>query len=73
VSLAANGLLNPTVDDVVRLAIFVLSAVNVVVLLIAVRTLRRNARLLLDMEQFVRETRQAARRLEEERASRNAY
>ncbi|HYX89228.1 MAG TPA: hypothetical protein VE753_07650 [Gaiellaceae bacterium] len=72
-SLAANGLLNPTVDDVVRLAIFVLSAVNVVVLLIAVRTLRRNARLLLDMEQFVRETRQAARRLEEERASRNAY
>ena len=72
-SLAANGLLNPTVDDVVRLAIFVLSAVNVVVLLIAVRTLRRNARLLLDMEQFVRETRQAARRLEEERASRNDY
>jgi hypothetical protein len=63
VSLAAtNGLLNPTVDDIVRLAILVISAANVVVLLTAVRTLRQNARLLLDMEQFAREARQASRR-----------
>ena len=71
--LVVLGLLNPTVNDLVRLAILVLSIVNVVVLLIVVRTLRRNARLLLDMEQFAREARQAARRLEEERGSRAAY
>jgi hypothetical protein len=62
VYLATNGLLNPTVDDVVRLVILVLSAVNVVVLLLAVRTLRHNARLLLDMEHFAREAREAARK-----------
>ena len=65
-SSATSGLLSPTVDDLLRLAILVLSAVNVVVLLIAVRTLRQNARLLLDMEQFAREARQASRRAAEE-------
>jgi hypothetical protein len=70
VSLAASGLLSPTVDDVIRIAIFVLSVVNVIVLLIAVRTMRESARLLLDMEQFVREARQAARKLEERGAER---
>ena len=58
---ATNGLLSPTVDDVVRLVILALTAVNVVVLVVAVRTLRINARLLLDMEQFVREARQTLR------------
>jgi hypothetical protein len=67
-SSATSGLLSPTVDDLLRLAILVLSAVNVVVLLIAVRTLRQNARLLLDMEQFAREARQASRRAAEEGA-----
>lgn len=64
-SLAANGLLNPAVDDVLRIAILVLSGMNVVVLLIAVRTLRQNARMLLDMEHFAREARQVSRRLVE--------
>ena len=64
-SSATNGLLSPTVDDLLRLAILVLSAVNVIVLLIVVRTLRHNARLLLDMEQFAREARMASRRAEE--------
>jgi hypothetical protein len=65
VSLAASGLLSPTVDDVLRLAILVLSGVNVVVLVVAVRTLRHNARLLLDVEQFAREARLASQRLAE--------
>ena len=63
-SLAASGLLSPTVDDVLRLAILVLSAVNVVVLVVAVRTLRHNAGLLLDMEQFAREARLASQKRE---------
>ena len=64
-SLAASGLFSPTVDDVLRLAIFVLSGVNVVVLVVAVRTLRHNARLLLDVEQFAREARLASKRVAE--------
>ena len=63
--IAADGLLSPTVNDFLRLAILVLSGVNVIVLLVVVRTLRQNARLLLDMEHFAREARQVARRLEE--------
>jgi hypothetical protein len=64
--LLAAGLFSPVVNDVLRVAILLLGIVNIVVLLVVVRTLRGNARLLLDMEQFAREARQAARRLQGE-------
>jgi hypothetical protein len=54
---ASDGFLSPGVDDILRLAIFVLVALNIVVLLFAVRTLRLATRLLLDVEQFAREVR----------------
>jgi hypothetical protein len=65
VFLAANGFLSPTVDDVLRLVILALAAVNVVVLLAAVRTLRQTTRILLDVEQFAREVRTERRALRE--------
>jgi hypothetical protein len=61
VLLAENGFLSPNVDDVLRLLIFVLAAVNVIVLLATVRTLRQCIRILLDVEQFAREVRIKAR------------
>jgi hypothetical protein len=71
-----DGLLSPAINDLLRVAILTLSIVNVIVLLVVVRTLRQNARLLVDMEHFARETRNAVRKREErstpdlERASR---
>jgi hypothetical protein len=53
----SDGFLSPGVDDALRLAIFALVALNIVVLLFAVRALRLSTRLLLDVEQFVREVR----------------
>jgi hypothetical protein len=63
--LEETGFLSPTVDDVLRLLILALAAVNVVVLLAAVRTLRQSTRILLDVEQFAREVRQETRALKE--------
>jgi hypothetical protein len=57
VLLADNGFLSPNVDDVLRLVILALAAVNVIVLLVTVRTLRQCIRILLDVEQFAREVR----------------
>lgn len=65
VFLAENGFLSPSVDDVLRLVILALAAVNVVVLLAAVRTLRQSTRILLDVEQFAREVRKETRALRE--------
>jgi 4-hydroxy-3-methylbut-2-en-1-yl diphosphate synthase IspG/GcpE len=60
-----SGFLSPDVDDALRIAIVVLSVVNVGVLLVTVRTLRQCTRILLDVEQFAREVRQRTRRAEE--------
>jgi hypothetical protein len=57
VLLANNGFLSPNVDDALRLVIVVLSAVNVIVLLVTVRALNQCTRILLDVEQFAREVR----------------
>jgi hypothetical protein len=62
VLLSESGFLSDNVDDALRLVIVVLSALNVVVLIIAVRTLRQSTRILLDVEQFAREIRQRIRR-----------
>jgi heme exporter protein D len=61
VLLAENGFLSPSVDDALRLVILALAAVNVIVLLVTVRTLRQSTRILLDVEQFAREVRIQAR------------
>jgi heme exporter protein D len=61
VLLAENGFLSAGVDDVLRLVILALAAVNVVVLLAAVRTLRQSTRILLDVEQFARQVRKETR------------
>jgi hypothetical protein len=61
VLLADNGFLSPNVDDVLRLVILALAAVNVIVLLVTVRTLRQCIRILLDVEQYAREVRIKAR------------
>jgi heme exporter protein D len=60
-----DGFLSPGVDDALRLAILALSVLNVVVLLLTVRTLRQSTRILLDVEQYAREVRQRARRGED--------
>ena len=60
-SLLADGLISPTGDDVIRIALLALAIANVVVLGVAVRTLRTTTRLLLDVEQFAREIRREAR------------
>jgi hypothetical protein len=54
---AASGLLSPTVDDVFRVAIFVIGLANVVAVAIALILFRRYARLLLDVEHYAREAR----------------
>jgi hypothetical protein len=61
VLLAENGFLSPNVDDVLRLVILALAAVNVIVLLITVRALRQSTSILLDVEQFAREVRRQTR------------
>jgi hypothetical protein len=61
VLLAENGFLSSNVDDVLRLVILTLAAVNVIVLLATVRTLRQSTRILLDVEQFAREVRKQTR------------
>ena len=66
---AGTGFLGPNVDDAVRLVILVLSGVNVVVLLVAARTLRQCTRLLLDVEQFAREVRTELRAARERSTS----
>lgn len=63
--LTDSGFLSPNVDDVLRLVIVALAAVNVVVLIGAVRTLHQSTRILLDVEQFVREVRKETRALRE--------
>ena len=63
--LAENGFLSPNVDDVLRLVILALAAVNVIVLLATVRTLRECMRILLDVEQYAREVRKQTRALRE--------
>jgi hypothetical protein len=63
--LLSEGFLSPDVDDVLRLVIVFLSALNVLVLLVTVLTLRQVTRILLDIEQFAREVRRRTRRAEE--------
>jgi hypothetical protein len=63
--LLCDGFLSSNVDDALRVAILALSVINVLVLLLTVRTLRQSTRLLLDVEQYAREVRQRTRRAEE--------
>jgi hypothetical protein len=56
-----DGLFGPTVDDVFRVVIVVLGLLNVAVVLVSVVALRRYARLLLDVEQTTRESRNRLR------------
>ena len=57
-----SGLIGPTWDDVLRLAILVVGVVNVAAIVAGILALRRYARLLLDVEQFTREARNYARK-----------
>jgi hypothetical protein len=56
-----DGLFRPTVDDVFRVIIVVLGLLNVAAVLLSVVALRRYARLLLDVEQTTRESRNRLR------------
>jgi hypothetical protein len=55
--IAASGLFGPTVDDLFRIAIFVVGVLNVLAVTIALILLRRYLRLLLDTEHYAREAR----------------
>jgi hypothetical protein len=57
----AEGLFGPTVDDVFRIGIVALGVLNIAVVLLSVVALRRYARLLLDVEQTTRESRNRLR------------
>jgi hypothetical protein len=52
-----SGLFGPTVDDVFRIAIFVVGLLNVLAVTAALIVLRRYLRLLLDTEHYAREAR----------------
>jgi hypothetical protein len=56
-----SGLFGPTWDDVLRIAILVVGVANVAALVAGILALRHYARLLLDVEQFMREARNYAR------------
>jgi hypothetical protein len=56
-----SGLIGPTWDDVLRIAILVVGVVNVTAIVVGILALRHYARLLLDVEQFMREARNYAR------------
>jgi hypothetical protein len=56
-AVGASGLFGPTVDDVFRIAIFVIGILNVLAVTSALLVLRRYLRLLLDTEHYAREAR----------------
>jgi hypothetical protein len=56
-----SGLFGPTWDDVFRLAILIVAALNIVAVAVGILVLRHYARLLLDVEQFTREVRNYTR------------